>query len=177
LYLYVITNANIVPKNITNSPPFPNADNCSQHIRQLMPDFKNLAENNSKVFGSYRSVNRNLDSFKGDMSTSLKEEDFELVRTSKPSFTATDENFSETKQRYEHEIRILKETISNASEREDKLMKKVKNLEKENKDLKSKIKNIEIESIKKSILSEKYKDMDEFINKLFIYIDNIPEQK
>ena len=37
------------------------------------------------------------------------------------------------------------------------------------------MKNSEIEAVKKSIMSDKYKDMDEFINNLFKYIDNIPE--
>ena len=37
------------------------------------------------------------------------------------------------------------------------------------------MKDLEIDKIKSNIMSEKYKDMDEFINRLFTYIDHIPD--
>ena len=115
------------------------------------------------------------------MSRSLEGDDFELIRTNKPSFVESNlalqatENFTKTKERYETEIRDLKDTIKSSNERENKMLERIEQLESENNKLHKKIKEIEINQFKKTILSEKYKDMDDFINHMFKYIECIPD--
>ena len=162
-----------------NSPPDLNDDPNSVTIKQLMPELSNLAKKGGKVFAQLR----NQPSLTNEMSRSLKEDDFCMVRTSKPSFTATNENmtvetidnFSESRQKYESEIKSLKDTIKQANCREERLLERIEALEKENQKLHKQMKDLEIDKIKSNIMSEKYKDMDQFINRLFTYIDHIPD--
>lgn len=57
------------------------------------------------------------------------------------------------------------------------MLRRIEALEAENKKLHLQMKELEIEKIKKAILSEKYNDMDDFINNLFSFIDSIPDIK
>lgn len=99
---------------ILNSPPHSQIENVFGTTNKLIPELTNLAKKGTKVFASLRNQQ---ELHHEEVSSSIKEDDFDLVRTSKPSFTGTNDNltvdnYSDSKHKYEEEIRNLTTQVS-----------------------------------------------------------------
>ena len=95
-----------------------------------------LENPNSKLRKPNHNVQNSLGSFQEEAPMSLKEEGLEVIKSSKLSAFHTEdgsnqrsEHFMEVKSRYENEIKMLREKLAEAHNREKEMHRKIDRLE------------------------------------------------